>query len=144
MELFNMVLLGVIIAIIFYEITDTSPGGIVVPGLLVMYFDQPIRILYTLIIAFISYLICKLLSKKILIFGKRRFVLLIIISVLLNALLTLILSLFNIGVSITYSLIIGYTISGLIANDFYKQGVIKTLPGLIICTGILELVNLIK
>ena len=39
--------------------------------------------------------------------------------------------------------IVGYTIAGLIANDFYKQGVKKTLPALAICVCLLELIVII-
>ena len=137
----NIVILGVLISIFYYELTDISPGGIVVPGLLVLYITQPFKLIYTIVIAFLSYLIAKLLSKKLLIFGKRRFVVLIIISLLLNLLFTGIFSLFS-GITVSISLI-GYTIAGLLANDFYKQGVKKTFPSLVIVVGILELIVLI-
>ena len=38
---FNVLVLGILISIIFYEITHISPGGIIVPGLLAMYINQP-------------------------------------------------------------------------------------------------------
>ena len=76
----NILILGIIVSIIFYEITDCSPGGIIVPGILVAYFNQPSRILYTILISIITYLIVKLLSKHILIYGKRRFALAIFIT----------------------------------------------------------------
>ena len=56
----NILILGIIISIIYYEITDISPGGIIVPGLLVMYITQPERILYTLVVALITYFQLKL------------------------------------------------------------------------------------
>ena len=46
----NIVLLGVIISIIFFEITNISPGGIIVPGLMALYIKQPERMLYTIIV----------------------------------------------------------------------------------------------
>ena len=138
----NILILGVIISIIFYEITNISPGGIIVPGLLVAYTNQPERIVYTIIVAIITYLIVKLISRYMLIFGRRKFALMIIISILVNLILELIVhatsfSLINIA-------IIGYTVPGLIANDVSKQGVIKTLPALVIVTGILELIVLLS
>jgi hypothetical protein len=63
------------------------------------------------------------------VFGKRRFALMIIISIFLSIifeLITHVLSGYLLSVSI-----VGYTIAGLIANDFYKQGVKKTLPSLV-------------
>jgi len=137
----NIVILGILISIIFYEITNISPGGIIVPGLLALYIKQPERIVYTVAIAIITYFIVKLLSKYIIIFGKRKFVLMIIISIFLNIILELIISTASINlVSIN---IIGYTIAGLIANDISKQGIKKTIPSLAIVTLIIELIVLI-
>ena len=141
LDSYSILIIGVLVSIIFYELTDISPGGIIVPGLLVMYFDSIERIVYTVIIAFITYLIVKLLSKYILVFGKRRFVLMIIVSIILNIIIELIMGALSVNMlSIT---IVGYTIAGLIANDFYKQGVKKTLPALTICVCLLGLIAII-
>ena len=59
----NIVLLGVIVSIIFLEITDISPGGIIVPGLMVLYIKQPERMIYTVLVAIITYFIVKFISK---------------------------------------------------------------------------------
>ena len=138
---FNLVILGVLLAIIFYELTDISPGGIIVPGLLAMYYMNPIRILYTVGIALIAYLIVKLISRYLIIFGKRRFVLMIIIGLVLNLILDLCLGAFNLS-SLGLSLI-GYTISGIIANETYKQGVVRTIPSLALVTGVTILFGLL-
>ena len=137
----NLVILGVLLGIIFYEITDISPGGIIVPGLLALYYRQVDRIIYTLVIAVIAYFIVRLLSKYFVIFGKRRFVLMIIISIFLNVILDLILHSFSL--SMLNLTIIGYTIAGIIANDFYKQGLLKTVPALVIVTGLTILIGLL-
>lgn len=138
---YSILIIGILISIIFYELTDISPGGIIVPGIMVMYFNSIERIVYTLIIAFITYLIVKLLSKHILVFGKRRFVMMIIISIILNILVSLIMN--ALSVNLLSISIIGYTIAGLIANDFYKQGVKKTLPAFAICLCVIELIVII-
>ena len=137
----NLVILGILISIIYYEITNISPGGIVVPGLLAMYISQPIRIIYTIVVSIFSYYIVKLLSKHFIIFGKRRFVLLIIFSITISFLLELIIS--GMSVNMIKVSLIGYTISGLIANDITKQGIKRTIPSLVIVMGIVELIALI-
>lgn len=137
----NIVLLGVVISIIFYELTQVSPGGIIVPGILALYINQPQRIIFTIVVALLAYLIIKLLSRHFIIFGRRRFVILIITSVLLSLVISAILHLTSL--SIIKLTIIGYTIPGLIANDFYKQGIKKTLPSLIIVTGLIALIMVI-
>lgn len=142
LEGYSILIIGILVSIIFYELTDISPGGIIVPGLLVMYFNSLERVIYTVIIALITYLIVKLLSKYILVFGKRRFVLMIIVSIFLNIIIQLITN--ALSANLLSISIVGYTIAGLIANDFYKQGVKKTLPGLAICVCLLELIVLIS
>lgn len=137
----NIVLLGVIVSIIFFEITDISPGGIIVPGLLVLYIKQPERMIYTLLVAILTYFIVKFISKYLIIFGKRRFVIMIFTSLLLNFILNVLLKFSSI--SMLNISIIGYTIAGLIANDIYKQGLKKTVPALIIVTTIVELIAIV-
>ena len=137
----NLVILGVLLSIIFYEITNISPGGIIVPGLLALYYRQVDRIIYTIIIAIIAYFIVKLLSRYFVIFGRRRFVLMIIISLFLNIILDLVLHSFSL--SMLNLTIIGYTIAGIIANDIYRQGLRKTIPALVIVTGLTILIGLL-
>lgn len=138
----NLVIIGVLLSIIFYEITDITPGGIIVPGLLALYYKQIDRIIYTIVIALIAYFIVKLLSRYFVIFGKRRFVLMIIIALFLNIVLDLILHSFSL--SMLNLSIIGYTIAGIIANDIYKQGIKRTIPALIIVTGLTILIGLLS
>jgi len=138
----EILVLGVIISIMFYEITDISPGGIIVPGLMVLYIGNPLRMLYTLGIALASYYLVKLLSRTLLIFGKRRFVMYILVSLILHFVFNLILGLFTQSFdSLTVS-VVGYTVAGIIANNCNKQGVVKTTLGLGVVVGIVELVVL--
>jgi poly-gamma-glutamate biosynthesis protein PgsC/CapC len=95
-----------------------------------MYLYQPRRIIGTLAIAFIVVLVYKLLSKKLLIFGRRRFVFLLVLSIFV----TLIINSFT----NTYSLeTIGYRtlgaiIPGLLGNNIARQGFVVTLFSLFI------------
>ena len=83
LDIYTILVIGILISIIFYELTDVSPGGIIVPGLLVTYINSIERVIFTVIIAFLTFLIVKLLSKYVLVFGKRRFALMIIVSIFL-------------------------------------------------------------
>lgn len=135
----DILILGLLISIIFYEFTDITPGGIIVPGLMVMYISSPLRMFYTLAIAIASYYIVKLLSRRFLIFGKRRFALLIIVSLALHFVFNLILGAFLHDMSITAINVVGYTVAGIIANNMNKQGVIKTSVSLAVVVCIIEL-----
>lgn len=139
---FNILVLGIMVSIIFYEITQISPGGIIVPGLLAMYINQPQRIIYTIIVAIVTYFIVKFISRYVIVFGKRRFVLMIVISIAINLILELIIT--GISINLLSISIIGYTIAGLIANEVSKQGLKKTIPALVIVMCIIELIVLIS
>ena len=103
-----------------------------------MYINQPQRIVYTVIVAVITYYIVKFISRYLIIFGKRRFALMIIISILLNIVLELIIN--GLSIHLLSISLIGYTIAGLIANDISKQGIVKTIPSLIVVMCIIEFV----
>ena len=135
----EILVLGVLISIVFYELTDLSPGGIIVPGLMVLYISNPWRMFYTLAVAIGAYYIVKLLSLRFIIFGKRRFALLIVFSFLLHVIITAIAGGIVHDFSSQVISIIGYTVPGIIASNMQKQGVVKTSLSLAIVVGILEL-----
>ena len=131
----EILVLGVLVAIIFYELTDITPGGIIVPGLMVAYINQPLRMIYTVVVAIVAFLLVKLFSRRFLIFGKRRFVLLILVSLILNVLVNL----FMDNLTLASLSIVGYTVAGIMANNMYKQGVVRTVSSLAITVGVIEL-----
>lgn len=139
----EILILGVLASIAFYELTDITPGGIIVPGLLVAYISQPLRIVYTVLIAIAAELAVKLLSRKFLIFGKRRFALHIIFSLLIYLIVNLAFGLFvgNFGVLVVS--IVGVTAAGIIANNISKQGSVRTVSALAIVTCFIELAVLL-
>ena len=135
----EILVLGVLVAIIFYELTDITPGGIIVPGLMVAYINQPLRMIYTVVVAIVAFLLVKLFSRRFLIFGERRFVLLILVSLILNVLVNLFLGLFMDNLTLASLSIVGYTVAGIMANNMYKQGVVRTVSSLAITVGVIEL-----
>ena len=141
LDIYSILIIGILVSIIFYELTDVSPGGIIVPGLLVSYFHSIERVIFTVIVALLTYLIVKFISKYLLVFGKRRFVLMILVSLFLSVIFELITN--TLSANLLSVSLVGYTIAGLIANDFYKQGVKKTLPALVICVCLVELIVII-
>ena len=136
----ELLILGVLVSIVFYELTDITPGGLIVPGLMVAYIGQPLRMVYTLLIAIAAFYIVKLLSRKFLIFGKRRFVILIVISFVLHVLFNLIFGAFSLDLTSIAISMVGYTVSGIIANNMFKQGVVKTGVSLAVVVCIIQLI----
>ncbi len=129
---YELTFLGLVLSLIFIGIFGIYPGGIIVPGYLVLFMDQPLRLAATLAVALVTLGIYKLISRRLLLFGRRRFVFLLLLAgclVLLSHWLLPRLA----PVSPEYR-VIGWIIPGLIANHLERQGVLLTLLALITVT----------
>ena len=130
----EIMVLGVILSIVFYEITEISPGGLIVPAYFTLYLDNPTKIILTIFISIITYLLLKVLSNYTIIYGRRRFTVCIILSFLIKTLLKY----FNIYILNENEIyffniaIVGIIIPGILAQEVDRNGVIKTLSSLII------------
>ncbi|MFQ5904212.1 MAG: poly-gamma-glutamate biosynthesis protein PgsC [Candidatus Binatia bacterium] len=121
--------IGMILGLIFYELVGLSPGGMIVPGYIALFLDQPERLLGTAVISILTWLIMRYLSKYLILFSRRRFVL----TVLVGFILARVSEVFILGLIGTLELrTIGYVIPGLIANDMEQQGVWPTLGSVVI------------
>lgn len=120
--------LGLLVSLLFTGITGLYPGGIIVPSYLVLFMDQPARIAGTLIAAFLTYLCFKLASQFLIIFGRRRFVFMVLVGGIWTFLWIQVFP-FIFPVSLEFR-VIGWVIPGLIANNFERQGVIVTTASL--------------
>jgi poly-gamma-glutamate biosynthesis protein PgsC/CapC len=121
-------LLGILIACTFILLFDIYPGGIIVPVYFSFYLYQPKRLFATILIAFITTLIYKWISPKLILFGRRRFVFLIILSSFLSLFIHFILNDYHYSLSAFHS--IGLLIPGLLANSIIKQGFFITIVSL--------------
>jgi len=133
--------IGIVASFAFYEIVGLSPGGIVVPGYIALFLNQPLRILITLAIALLTYFIVILLSNYIIIYGRRRFFYMVVIGFLLKWLIEeLIIKIPVSGIELRS---IGYIIPGLIANEMRRQGIFPTFYSLAIVSVIVRLILLL-
>ncbi len=57
--MYNLIILGIIISIIFYELTEISPGGVIVPGYIALFITQPGRIIMTIFFKFSNFISSK-------------------------------------------------------------------------------------
>lgn len=129
----EVVLVGVALSLIFSELTGLSPAGLVVPGYIALSFQTPGRVLYTLLIALLAWGVARLLARWMILYGRRRFAVLILLSFLLNALIV------GSGVLPYDPGMIGVLVPGIIANEVEKQGALKSLLSLAVVVGILVL-----
>jgi len=122
--------LGIAIGFLFFEITGLTAGGIIVPGYIALFINEPFRILVTLIISLTTFAIVNYASRFLIIFGKRRFLMMVLTGFLLRTAFD------NIHIYLPETGIelqaIGYIIPGLIANEFARQGVVKTVMAMTI------------
>ncbi len=117
--------LGLFLSLLFHEIMGLSPGGLVVPGYIAFILDQPGRLLGTLTAGLLCLLIIRFLSDHIVLYGRRKFVLTVLIGFgLVRLMERLFINIPGLNVELQA---IGYIIPGLMANEMDRQGVVKTL-----------------
>ena len=132
----EMVMLGIVFSLGYYELTLLSPGGLIVPGYMALCLTQPLRIVYTLGIALLTWGLMRLLSHFLILYGRRRFALAVLLSFLLSA------GISALGVLPFQTNLIASLAPGLMVRDMERQGLWKTLASLAIVTGLLALVML--
>jgi len=118
---------GILLGLLFTELTGLSPGGIIVPGYLALFLHRPPEIVFTLAAAMGVMFAVKLLSGLFFLFGRRRYALCLLLGVLFKVgieHLSLGLPVAENGIDIR---LVGWLIPGIIAGDMYKQGIPRTL-----------------
>ena len=137
MILIESIAIGLVFGFFFYEWVGFSAGGFVVPGYIALYWDRPLIIATTLIISLLAYGLVRILSRITILYGRRRFILVILVGFTLQWL-------FRILVVKTHFMsleidTIGYIIPGLIANEMERQRVLPTLASLVIVSALVRL-----
>lgn len=127
-----VIILSVIFSLLFTEITGILPAGLVVPGYLTLLIKTPQTIFMTLIISILTYLIVFFgVSKVTILYGKRKFVAMIIVAILLQFIIRTVLPadyIYIVGLGA-----VGIVVPGLLANTFQRQG----LPATFLSTALL-------
>jgi poly-gamma-glutamate biosynthesis protein PgsC/CapC len=132
----EIVLAGVALSLIFSELTGLSPAGLVVPGYIALSLQTPQRVVYTLALAFAAWGIAKILARFMILYGRRRFAVLILLAFTVDLAVT------SLGLLSYDPGVIGVLVPGIIAQEMEKQGVLKSLLSLSVVVGILVLVML--
>ena len=136
----QLFIIGLVAGFIFYEITGISPGGVIAPAYFALFIYEPDRIIMTIIIALIVFAIIKLLSGYLILYGRRKFLLAVVLSFFLKLLIDSVIQPVDIMKLDLQS--IGYIIPGLIANEIGRQKIISTLLSLGIVTMIIFQISL--
>ena len=129
---YELVFLALLASLIFTGITGFYSGGIIVPGYLVLFINQPARLVGTLAAALLTYAIYKLVSRYLIIFGRRMFVFMVLVGAVWTFCWIHFFPLLY-PAALEFR-VIGWVIPGLIANNFQRQGVLPTSAGLVTVT----------
>jgi len=136
---YELPFIGLILSLVFIGITGFFPGGIIVPSYLVLFLDQPARMAGTLMAAFLALWSYKAASCYLILFGRRRFVFMILVGGIWALLWReLVPSIFPISMEFR---VIGWVIPGLVANHFERQGVIVTTASLVTVTVVIYILG---
>ena len=130
--------LSIILGFISTELLGLFTGGLVSAGYLAFFLEQPYRVASTLVLSLVVYGLMKLIGKAVILYGRRRFMLTVILGILLGWIYESHAYYLN-GISQDLR-IIGYMIPGLLANDMCKQGVWRTVLMAMVCALLIRLI----
>lgn len=141
-DLYIALVVGLILSLLISEVIGITPGGIVVPGYLALICDSPIAIVVVIFLSLIVFGVVKyILPKFVVLYGRRQFVALMIMSVLIKMTVDLIFPIIPFEVFEIRG--IGVIVPALIADCYIKQGIKLTLaamvPAAYLCFGIMTL-----
>lgn len=134
--------IGMFLSLIMTEMIGLAAGGIVVPGYIALVLHNPIQVISTIVAGIVTFLVIKVLSFYLIIYGRR----LLIVSILVGYLIayftkvTPILAVNSLSLNIET---VGFVIPGLIAYWMARQGIIPTLSAMIIVSSFVRLVIII-
>ncbi len=136
--------IGLVFGLVFVEAFGLFAGGMVVPGYIALDITKPGFVILTLLAALLINLMIRVLSSFLVIYGRRRVSLTVLLAFLTGALLNYIFAGNWIGSELgeTYQ-VIGYIIPGLIALSIDRQGLIETITTLLAVSCAVRLVLII-
>src|SRR5690606_26059021 len=79
--------LGIALNLLSYELLGLTAGGMVVPGYLALFLDRPGRIAATFTAAVVTLAAVRLLSRYIILYGRRKYAAMILAGFLINFML---------------------------------------------------------
>ena len=132
------IFLGILLGFLYYEIVGLTPGGIIVPGYIALYFDKPLILLSTLIAVLVTLALVAGLSRLVILYGRRAFLAAVMIGFILKWAIEILI--LRTGWASTELVVIGFIVPGLIAHEMRKQGIWQTILSLILVSGIVHVV----
>ena len=135
----ELVFVALLASLLFIGVSGFYPGGIIVPSYLVLFVNQPSRLLGTLLAALLTLLCYKLASRYVILFGRRMFVFMVLVGAVWTYCWIQFFPILY-PASLDFR-VIGWVVPGLIANNFEKQGVVSTTAALVTVTVAVYLIG---
>ena len=137
MSLTESIAIGLVFGFFFYEWFGLSAGGFVVPGYIALQMNNPLFLAGTLATSLLTYLLVKTASRYAIIYGRRRFILMVLAGFAWQWAFKLLL--IQRGAITDESDILGFIIPGLIANEMERQSILPTLIVLLVVSVMVRL-----
>jgi poly-gamma-glutamate biosynthesis protein PgsC/CapC len=134
--------IGLVVSLAFSEMLGIAAGGMVVPGYVALYLDRPVAVFLTLLVSFLTFFVVHSLSAVMIIYGRRRTVLMILVGFAMGALIRSFGTL-ELPAGAVDLAIIGYIIPGLIAIWIDRQGLVESVSALVIASVLVRLTLLL-
>ena len=136
------IILGIVVSTIIYKRTGLTLGGVIICGYLALFVGQPLHIIVTLTIAYLTYqIVYKILQKRFMLNGRKLFEIEILVGLVFQVLWIIVIRLFrttNIDLTILYG--IGFVLPGVIAHDMGRQGARNTIGSILLGVSIVALI----
>jgi poly-gamma-glutamate biosynthesis protein PgsC/CapC len=135
--------IGLAVSLLFSELFGLAAGGMVVPGYIALSLSSPIDVILTLLAGFLTFAIVHALASIVIVYGRRRTVLMILVGYILGALIRAVAGDALPPEAGMEQTVIGYIIPGLIAIWIDRQGAAETFSTLLTAAVVVRLVLLL-
>jgi poly-gamma-glutamate biosynthesis protein PgsC/CapC len=136
------IILGIVVSTIIYKRSGLTLGGVIVCGYLALFVGQPIHIIVTLAIAYLTFqIVYKVLQKRFMLNGRKLFEIEILVGLIFQVIWITVIRLFGtISLDLTILYGIGFVLPGVISHDMGRQGARNTIGSILLGVSIVALI----
>jgi gamma-polyglutamate biosynthesis protein CapC len=134
--------IGLVLSLLFTEMFGIAAGGMIVPGYLALNLTRPLDVLLTIAGGVATFVVVHTLSSFMILYGRRRTVLMIIVGYLIAMLVRWATGNYA-HMHGTELQMIGFIIPGLIAIWLDRQGLVETLAALLTASVVVRLILIV-
>jgi poly-gamma-glutamate biosynthesis protein PgsC/CapC len=153
--------IGLVVSLVFSELFGLAAGGLVVPGYVALFLTRPLDVAATIAAALATFFVVRLLSSFVIVYGRRRTALMILVGYAMGLLISLAVQSgseaaaganaaaalatapggpLGAGAEPNEARVIGYIVPGLVAIWLDRQGVLPTLAALLSSAVVVRLI----